>query len=113
MTAVSRTAAAAAKPAELRCTSCSLTRSSGMTARSLPNPRERPFPVLAPEVWVVEGHEIATYGTAATLADILDNEHAAEMLGQTLDEEEAADKLLTKIATGGRFRSGVNQKAAR
>jgi hypothetical protein len=34
-------------------------------------------------------------------------------LGQILDEEEAADKLLTKIATGGMFRTGINQQAAR
>ncbi len=61
----------------------------------------------------VEHYEIAGYGTAATLANNLDLDDAAEVLGQTLDEEETADKLLTKIATGGKFRSGVNQQAAR
>jgi len=30
-----------------------------------------------------------------------------------LDEEAQADKLLTKIATGGLFKTGVNQQAAR
>jgi hypothetical protein len=29
----------------------------------------------------------------------------------TLDEEANADKVLTKIATGGMFRAGVNQAA--
>jgi hypothetical protein len=33
-------------------------------------------------------------------------------MDQTLDEESQADKLLTKIATGGMFKSGVNQQAA-
>jgi ferritin-like metal-binding protein YciE len=61
----------------------------------------------------VEHYEIAAYGTAATLANQLELDHAAEVLGQTLDEEENADKLLTKIATGGLLRTGVNQQAAR
>jgi ferritin-like metal-binding protein YciE len=61
----------------------------------------------------VEHYEIAAYGTAATLADELGLDDAKDVLGQTLDEEETADKLLTKIATGGLFRSGVNQQAAR
>jgi ferritin-like metal-binding protein YciE len=60
----------------------------------------------------VEHYEIAAYGTAATLANHLDLGNAADVLGQTLDEEETADKLLTKVATGGMFRSGVNQRAA-
>jgi len=34
-------------------------------------------------------------------------------LTETLDEESAADKKLKKIATGGLFRSGVNEAAAR
>jgi hypothetical protein len=33
------------------------------------------------------------------------------MLEQTLDEESNADKLLTKIATGGMMKSGVNERA--
>jgi ferritin-like metal-binding protein YciE len=60
----------------------------------------------------VEHYEIAAYGTAATLAGHLDLDEAVEVLGQTLDEEETADKLLTKIATGGMFRTGINQQAA-
>jgi ferritin-like metal-binding protein YciE len=46
------------------------------------------------------------------LADELDLDSAADLLDQTLDEEANADKLLTKIATGGMFRTGVNQRAA-
>jgi ferritin-like metal-binding protein YciE len=61
----------------------------------------------------VEHYEIAAYGTAVTLADHLDLGDAKDTLGQTLDEEGAADKLLTKIATGGIFSEGVNQRAAR
>jgi ferritin-like metal-binding protein YciE len=61
----------------------------------------------------VEHYEIAAYGTAATLAEHLGLDDAHDLLGQTLDEEETADKLLTKIATGGMFRAGVNEQAAR
>jgi ferritin-like metal-binding protein YciE len=58
----------------------------------------------------IEHYEIAAYGTARTLAGELDHGDAEQLLSDTLDEESAADKLLTKIATGGMFRSGVNQK---
>ena len=60
----------------------------------------------------VEHYEIAGYGTARTLADQLGYDRAEELLDETLDEEAKADKLLTKIATGGFMRSGVNQEAA-
>ena len=60
----------------------------------------------------VEHYEIAAYGTARALADELDLDDAKDLLDQTLDEESHADKLLTKIATGGMFKAGVNQGAA-
>jgi ferritin-like metal-binding protein YciE len=60
----------------------------------------------------IEHYEIAAYGTARTLADELDLDGVADLLDQTLDEEANADKLLTKIATGGMFRTGINQRAA-
>jgi ferritin-like metal-binding protein YciE len=61
----------------------------------------------------VEHYEIAAYGTARTLADELDMGDAKDLLDQTLDEEGAADKLLTRIATGGLLKAGVNQRARR
>ncbi|HET8743526.1 MAG TPA: ferritin-like domain-containing protein [Gaiella sp.] len=61
----------------------------------------------------IEHYEIAGYGTARTLADELDLDDAKSLLDETLDEESNADKLLTKIATGGMFKTGVNQAAAR
>ena len=60
----------------------------------------------------VEHYEIAGYGTVRTLAKELDHGDAASLLNDTLDEESKADELLTKIATGGFLRSGVNQQAA-
>jgi ferritin-like metal-binding protein YciE len=60
----------------------------------------------------VEHYEIAAYGTARTLAGELGLGEAKDLLDQTLDEESNADTLLTKIATGGMFKAGVNQKAA-
>jgi ferritin-like metal-binding protein YciE len=46
----------------------------------------------------VEHYEIAAYGTARTIAKQLGHSEAARLLGQTLDEESAADQKLTKIA---------------
>jgi ferritin-like metal-binding protein YciE len=59
----------------------------------------------------VEHYEIAAYGTARTLAGELGKSDAKDLLDQTLDEEANADKLLTKIATGGLLKSGINQQA--
>jgi len=61
----------------------------------------------------VEHYEMAGYGTVVAIADHLDLDDAKDMLGQTLDEEEHADKLLTKVATGTMFSDGVNQRAGR
>ena len=60
----------------------------------------------------VEHYEIAAYGTARQLADDCGLDGIKDLMDQTLDEESQADKLLTKIATGGMFKSGVNQQAA-
>jgi ferritin-like metal-binding protein YciE len=59
----------------------------------------------------VEHYEIAAYGTAKTIADELGFDDAERLLNETLHEEAEADELLTKIATGGLFRSGVNASA--
>ena len=59
----------------------------------------------------VEHYEIAAYGTARQLADDCGYESIRDLMDQTLDEESQADKLLTKIATGGMFKAGVNQGA--
>jgi ferritin-like metal-binding protein YciE len=59
----------------------------------------------------VEHYEIAGYGTVRTFADQLDLGDAKDLLDQTLDEESSADKLLTKIATGGMLKTGVNERA--
>jgi ferritin-like metal-binding protein YciE len=45
-----------------------------------------------------EHYEISGYGTARSFAMQLGNEYAAELLGQTLEEEKAADRMLTQIA---------------
>jgi ferritin-like metal-binding protein YciE len=59
----------------------------------------------------VEHYEIAAYGTARTLANELGFNDAKKLLSDTLGEESAADDLLTKIATGGMLRSGLNAEA--
>jgi ferritin-like metal-binding protein YciE len=46
----------------------------------------------------VEHYEIAAYGTVRTMAQMMGQNEAADLLQQTLDEEGKTDKLLTKIA---------------
>jgi ferritin-like metal-binding protein YciE len=46
----------------------------------------------------VEHYEMAAYGTAREMAERLGLKDAARLLQKTLDEEGAADKLLTSIA---------------
>jgi ferritin-like metal-binding protein YciE len=54
----------------------------------------------------VEHYEIAAYGTLAYFADMLNDERSKDLLGQTLDEEKAADEKLNEIA-----KSEVNRDA--
>jgi ferritin-like metal-binding protein YciE len=54
----------------------------------------------------VEHYEIASYGTLAYFAELLGNDKAKDLLGQTLDEEKAADEKLSTIA-----KSKVNREA--
>lgn len=59
----------------------------------------------------VEHYEIARYGTLKTFAKEFGLDEVADLLEETLAEEGNADKKLTKIAEGGLFASGINQKA--
>jgi ferritin-like metal-binding protein YciE len=59
----------------------------------------------------IEHYEISAYGTVRTFAKELDLNEVADLLQDTLNEEENADKKLTKIAEGGFFKSGINQQA--
>jgi ferritin-like metal-binding protein YciE len=54
----------------------------------------------------VEHYEIASYGCLIEWAEALDHSTAAELLGQILDEEKAADEKLTSLA-----REGANDEA--
>ena len=47
----------------------------------------------------VEHYEMAGYGTVRTYAKLLGQDQHAQLLQQTLDEEEEADQTLTKIAS--------------
>jgi ferritin-like metal-binding protein YciE len=61
----------------------------------------------------VEHYEMASYGTLHSFAKHLDlDSQVAHLLQETLDEEGAADKKLTKIAEGSFFSSGINKEAA-
>jgi ferritin-like metal-binding protein YciE len=68
----------------------------------------------------VEHYEIASYGSArslarhlthANLSNRIDFDEIADLLQQTLDEEGAADEKLTEIADGGFFTQGINDEA--
>lgn len=60
----------------------------------------------------IEHYEIAGYGVAKAFANCLGFDDDAELLDETLSEESDADDAITKIATGGIFRSGVNHAAS-
>ena len=60
----------------------------------------------------VEHYEIACYGTASALAGELGLDTTRSLLEQSLQEEGNANKLLTKVAAGGRLSSGINRLAA-
>ena len=55
----------------------------------------------------VEHYEIAAYGCLRTYAQLLGLEQAVQLLQQTLEEEEATDKILTELGE-----SGINEAAA-
>ena len=55
----------------------------------------------------IEHYEIAGYGCARTFADRLDDNFASDLLQKTLNEEGAADELLTGLAE-----NGINQTAS-
>jgi ferritin-like metal-binding protein YciE len=59
----------------------------------------------------VEHYEIAAYGTARQLAGDCGYDAIRDLMDKTLHEEAEADKTLTKIATGGMFKAGINQHA--
>jgi ferritin-like metal-binding protein YciE len=54
-----------------------------------------------------EHYEMAAYGTLVAWARAMGHTEAADLLQQTLDEEKAADKKLSSLASGG-----INQEAA-
>lgn len=56
----------------------------------------------------VEHYEIAGYGCARTYAEMVGDKEGAQLLQQTLTEEAATDKKLTKLA-----KSVINLKAAK
>lgn len=56
---------------------------------------------------MIEHHEIAAYGSVATLAKVLGYTEAARLLEQTLAEEKNTDKKLTSLAE-----SFINNRAA-
>lgn len=59
----------------------------------------------------VEHYEIAAYGVAKAFAGCLEFNEDVVLLEQTQEEEAAADKTVTQIATGGLFKKGINQAA--
>lgn len=56
-----------------------------------------------------EHYEICSYGTVITWANTLGYSEAAMLLKQTLAEEEATDKKLTRLAKGGANQEGVQE----
>lgn len=55
----------------------------------------------------VEHYEIAAYGTARAMAEVMGHRDAIALLDKTIKEEGAADKKLTAIAEGGLLRAAA------
>jgi len=55
----------------------------------------------------VEHYEIAGYGSARTLAELLEEPDVVQLLQQTLDEEGETDKLLTQLAENINVEAGA------
>lgn len=55
----------------------------------------------------IEHYEIAGYGCARTLADLIGESELADTLQETLDEEGTTDKLLTEVAMGINIEVGI------
>jgi ferritin-like metal-binding protein YciE len=60
----------------------------------------------------IEHYEIAQYGTLKSFAKYLGWKDVEKLLDETSKEEGHADKLLSDIAVGGFFTTGVNEMAA-
>jgi ferritin-like metal-binding protein YciE len=82
-----------------------LIKAGEMSIRKSEQPHVRDAALIA-AAQHVEHYEMAGYGCARTHARQLDDDAAADLLQQTLDEEGDADKELTRIAE-----SGLNQAA--
>ncbi|MFO7537764.1 MAG: ferritin-like domain-containing protein [Chloroflexota bacterium] len=61
----------------------------------------------------VEHYEIAGYGTVRSYAQELGYKESANTLEAILKQESETDELLTRLATGGILRKGVNAQAQR
>lgn len=57
----------------------------------------------------VEHYEMAAYGTVRSYAERLGQTRIAELLGETLEEEKAADKKLTEVS--GKFNTQAKHAA--
>ena len=57
-----------------------------------------------------EHYEMASYGSLIAWARTLGHTHVAQILKETLDEEEAADKKLSTLAEGGINRAAAEAK---
>lgn len=58
----------------------------------------------------IEHYEIAVYGSLRAFAKKLKLDEVAFLLTESLEEEEKADKALSKIAEGHLFKMGVNEE---
>jgi ferritin-like metal-binding protein YciE len=56
-------------------------------------------------------HQIACYGTVRQFAKILGEERVSDVFGDLLRHAGNVDQRLTKVANGGWFARGVNQRA--
>jgi ferritin-like metal-binding protein YciE len=61
----------------------------------------------------IEHIEIADYGTLAEYSKVFEQPEVKELCLKSLKEEKKTDTLLTKLAKGGFFESGINVEATK
>jgi ferritin-like metal-binding protein YciE len=58
-------------------------------------------------------YKMALYGTARTFTRHMNESQAMNLLQHALNEEAETDKILTKLAEGGLFTTGINEEACK
>lgn len=99
------------RPQEITCVGMQgILQEGSETISECPNAAVRDVAIIS-AAQKVEHYEITSYGSVRAHAQELGFDEVVDLLQETLEEEAAADKKLTKIAEGSFFSAGINKQA--